>query len=125
MKEKVRENVGWILNVCEFWQHFLSFLIIRKQQDFFYFHIMIRMELEFSVPLFFMISGALMLNRISEPLKQLWHHRIFHMCYMASTFQEKMPAMSYAFLYCGVIFICSYVVTAIIRKIPILKKIVS
>lgn len=72
-----------------------------------------------------MISGALMLNRISEPLKQLWHHRIFHMCYMASTFQEKMPAMSYAFLYCGVIFICSYVVTAIIRKIPILKKIVS
>lgn len=45
--------------------------------------------------------------------------------YMASNFQEKMPAMSYAFLYCGVIFICSYVVTAIIRKIPILKKIVS
>lgn len=80
---------------------------------------------KFSVPLFFMISGALMLNRISEPLKQLWHHRIFHMCYMASTFQEKMPAMSYSFLYCGVIFICSYVVTAIIRKIPILKKIVS
>ena len=45
--------------------------------------------------------------------------------YMASTFQEKMPAMSYVFLYCGVIFICSYIVTVIIRKIPILKKIVS
>ena len=32
-----------------------------------------------SVPLFFMISGALMLNRKPESVKILWFHRIFHM----------------------------------------------
>ena len=58
MKEKVRENVGWILNVCEFWQHFLSFLIIRKQQDFFYFHIMIRMELDIGCICLFLVFSS-------------------------------------------------------------------
>lgn len=32
-----------------------------------------------SVPMFFMISGALMLNRRSESVKMLWIHRVFHM----------------------------------------------
>lgn len=33
----------------------------------------------FSVPLFFMITGALMLNREPEPLKDLWEHRVLKM----------------------------------------------
>lgn len=33
---------------------------------------------KFSVPLFFMIAGSLMLNRKPEPIKRLWFHRIFH-----------------------------------------------
>lgn len=33
----------------------------------------------FSVPLFFMITGALLLNREPEPLKDLWKHRVLKM----------------------------------------------
>ena len=33
-----------------------------------------------SVPLFFMITGALMLNRKEESLRYLWKHRVLHIC---------------------------------------------
>lgn len=46
----------------------------------YWFYLFISIFCKFSVPLFFMISGALMLNRASEPLKKLWSHRILHMC---------------------------------------------
>lgn len=36
----------------------------------------------FSVPLFFMIAGALMLDRESEPLSTLWKKRISHICFI-------------------------------------------
>lgn len=34
---------------------------------------------KFAVPLFFMISGALLLNRPADSIKKLWLHRILHM----------------------------------------------
>ena len=37
---------------------------------------------KFSVPLFFMISGALLLNRPAEPLKKLWSRRVLHMGFL-------------------------------------------
>lgn len=36
---------------------------------------------KFSVPVFFMISGAVLLNREDEPLKQLWSHRVIPFFY--------------------------------------------
>lgn len=46
----------------------------------FWFYLAISIFCKFSVPLFFMISGALMLHRPPEPLKTLWLHRVFHIC---------------------------------------------
>lgn len=37
---------------------------------------------KFSVPLFFMISGALLLDRQSESFKRLYTHRVGHMCFI-------------------------------------------
>lgn len=35
-----------------------------------------------SVPLFFMIAGALLLNRQSETIKKLWIHRVLHISFI-------------------------------------------
>lgn len=43
----------------------------------FWIYLFISVFCKFSVPLFFAISGALMLNREDEPLKVLWKKRIF------------------------------------------------
>lgn len=42
-------------------------------------------------------------------------------------FREKLevPAMLYAFTLCGVVFMCGYVFTAILKQIPILRRLVS
>lgn len=36
-----------------------------------------------------------------------------------------MPPMMYAFLLCGSVFICGYVITVIMKKIPLLRRLVS
>ena len=39
--------------------------------------------------------------------------------------QMHMPPMTYAFVYCAIIFACGYVITLVMKKIPVLKRMVS
>lgn len=42
-------------------------------------------------------------------------------------FREKLgiPSMLYAFILCGVVFMCGYIITIILKRIPILRRLVS
>lgn len=55
---------------------FFSLYDVHSMQYWIYLFISIFCKL--SVPLFFMISGALMLNRQGESIKRIWVHRVFH-----------------------------------------------
>ena len=47
--------------------------------------------------------------------------------YIWKIFREKMnmSPMVYAFFYCGIIFMCGYIITIIMKKIPLLRRLVS
>lgn len=63
------ENVGFFL-----------FSLYDAHSIQYWIYLFISIFCKFSVPLFFMISGALMLERQPESVKDLWCHRIFHIC---------------------------------------------
>lgn len=58
---------------------YFLFSLYDKQSLHFWIYLFISVFCKFSVPLFFMITGALMLNREPEPLENLWKNRIFNM----------------------------------------------
>ena len=47
--------------------------------------------------------------------------------YISKLFQDiiPIPRMLYAFIYCIIIFICGYIITLLLKKIPFIKRIVS
>ncbi len=78
---------------------FFLFSLYEKSSIQFWVYLIISIFCKFSVPLFFMISGALMLNRPPEPLRKLWYKRILRIFlvllfwsffyYIVQLYQEK------------------------------------
>jgi putative acyltransferase len=61
---------------------FFLFLQYAPNDIHYWIYLMFSVFCRFSVPLFFMIAGALMLDRESEPLVVLWKKRISHICFI-------------------------------------------
>lgn len=57
---------------------FFLFSLYDTQTFQYWIYLFISIFCKVSVPLFFMIAGALLLNRQGETLKELWIHRVFH-----------------------------------------------
>ena len=62
-----------------------------------------------SVPLFFMIAGALLLKKDMD-LKEIW--------------SKKIARILAALLFCAVVFVICYGITGVLKKVPGIKKVV-
>ena len=61
---------------------FFLFSLRDPQSIQYWIYLFISVFCKLSVPLFFMIAGALLLNRQVETIKKLWLHRVFHIVFI-------------------------------------------
>ena len=61
---------------------FFVFSLCDTQSIQYWLYLFVSIFCRFSVPLFLMIAGALMLNRQGETIKKLWIHRVLHIAFI-------------------------------------------
>lgn len=76
----------------------------------FWIYLFISVFCKFSVPLFLAISGAVLLKKENESIGYVWTHRI--------------KRIFCAFLFCFVVFSVGHFITLILKRIPILSKLI-
>lgn len=57
---------------------YFVFSLIEPQSIRYWIYLFMSIFCKFSVPMFFMIAGALLLNRQNETIKEIWIHRVLH-----------------------------------------------